>query len=104
MNNSSLYFPGFNCCPSLSTHLTWIPLNGILPITHSVVLEVPDLVETSNEAWEPAFLWIENGAYLLIDRCNKVILSDIEFQSTAYGDNFYGITCLNENDRTFDLT
>ena len=47
---------------------------------------------------------LENGAYLLIDRCNKVILSDIEFQSTAYGDNFYGITCLNENDRTFDLT
>lgn len=46
----------------------------------------------------------ENGAYLLIDRCNKVILSDIEFQSTGYGDNFYGITCLNENDRTFDLT
>ena len=47
---------------------------------------------------------LENGAYLLIDRCNKVVLSDIEFQSTAYGDNFYGITCLNENDRTFDLT
>lgn len=47
---------------------------------------------------------LENGAYLLIDRCNKVILSDIEFQSTDYGDNFYGITCLNENDRTFDLT
>lgn len=47
---------------------------------------------------------VENGAYLLIDRCNKVVLSDIEFQSTAYGDNFYGITCLNENDRTFDLT
>ena len=47
---------------------------------------------------------LENGAYLLIDRCNKVILSDVEFQSTDYGDNFYGITCLNENDRTFDLT
>ena len=47
---------------------------------------------------------LENGAYLLIDRCNKVVLSDIEFQSMDYGDNFYGITCLNENDRTFDLT
>ena len=47
---------------------------------------------------------LENGAYLLIDRCNKVVLSDIEFQSVEYGDNFYGITCLNENDRTFDLT
>ena len=46
----------------------------------------------------------ENGSYVLIDRCNKVILSDINFQSTAYGDNYYGITCLNENDRTFDLS
>ena len=48
--------------------------------------------------------FVENGAYLLIDRCNKLILSDVEFQSTNYGDNFYGVTCLNENDRTFDLT
>ena len=46
----------------------------------------------------------ENGSYVLIDRCNKVIISDINFQSSDYGDNHYGITCLNENDREFDLT
>lgn len=55
-----------------------------------------------NELGESGFN--ENGAFILIDRCNKVVLSDINFQSSDYGDNHYGITCLNENDRTFDLT